>query len=106
MALKEMFRQVGDLTMSQRGIAERGLIVRHLVMPNDVADTENILRFLAVEISPRTHVNVMDQYRPCYRAESDPRISRRTMRSEFDRALTWVREAGLMRLDKRVSWYV
>ena len=102
-ALKEMFRQVGDLTVSQSGIAERGLIVRHLVMPNEVTGTENILRFLAAEISPHTYVNVMDQYRPCYRADSDPKINRRIMCSEFDQALTWAREAGLMRLDKRVS---
>ena len=102
-ALKEMFRQVGDLTVSQSGIAERGLIVRHLVMPNEVAGTENILRFIAAKISPHTYVNVMDQYRPCYRADSDPKINRRIVCSEFDQALTWAREAGLMRLDKRVS---
>jgi len=94
-ALKEMHRQVGDLRMDERGIARRGLLVRHLVMPNDVAGTREVMRFLAEQVSRDTYVNVMAQYRPCYRASSDPKIGRRLSRTEHERALSWAREAGL-----------
>ena len=67
-AVKEMHRQVGDLVVDEHGVARRGLLVRHLVLPDDLAGTREIMEFLAREISPRTYVNVMGQYRPCGRA--------------------------------------
>ncbi len=100
-ALKEMQRQVGELMTNKSGITERGLLVRHLVMPNGVAGTKDVMTFLAQELSPRTYVNVMSQYRPCYIAASDPKLKRRISRSEHEQALEWAREAGLTRLDNR-----
>ena len=103
-ALSEMHRQVGDLVINSRGIAVKGVLVRHLVMPREVAGTREIMGFLANEISTRTYVNVMDQYRPCYRASSDPIISRRITGTEYQRALEWAKDAGLKRLDKRARF--
>ena len=71
-AVKEMHRQVGDLDIDQHGIAQRGLLVRHLVLPGNASGTDAVLDFLATEVSPDTYVNVMDQYRPCYRADEHP----------------------------------
>ena len=98
-ALKEMHAQVGDLVTDDRGIAVRGLLVRHLVMPGGVADTARIMSFIAEEISKKTYVNVMDQYRPCYRAREDGNISRRITRREYEEALKSADDAGLTRLD-------
>ena len=100
-AVKEMHRQVGDLRMDARGIATRGLLVRHLILPDDLAGTRAVLRFIAAEISPHTYVNLMDQYRPCYRAEKYPPLDRRITRAEFERAVEWATELGLQRLDGR-----
>ncbi len=105
MALKEMHAQVGDLHMDPQGIARRGLLVRHLVMPGGLAGTENVMRFLAREISRNTYVNLMDQYRPCYRAKDDPRINRRIKQAEYEEALEAAREAGIHRLDPRVRLF-
>ncbi len=102
-AVKEMHRQVGDLVLDPRGIAQRGLLVRHLVLPDDLANTEQVMGFLAREISPDTYVNVMDQYRPCYRADEHPEINRTTTRGEYRRALELAAEQGLHRLDGRRS---
>ena len=93
-ALKEMHRQVGDLEIRD-GRAWRGLLVRHLMMPNDVAGSRDVLRFLSEEISPETYVNVMDQYRPCYRASEHADIARRPSRKECSDALDYARELGL-----------
>ncbi len=100
-AIKEMHRQVGDLAVDDNGIALRGLIVRHLVMPNDVAGTKEIMAFLSSEISSNTYVNVMDQYRPCGKADQDQLINRRLMGQEFRDAVHSARSAGLVRLDPR-----
>ena len=100
-AVKEMHRQVGDLVLDEQGIASRGLLVRHLVMPEGLAETENILQFLAREISPATHVNVMDQYRPCGRAGDFPPLDRRTSQAEYQAARRLARQAGLTRLDEK-----
>jgi putative pyruvate formate lyase activating enzyme len=81
--LKEMHRQVGDLATNSTGIAERGLLIRHLVMPGGVDSTEAVLRFIAEEISPHSYVNIMDQYRPEYRAHEYPEISRRITHKEY-----------------------
>jgi putative pyruvate formate lyase activating enzyme len=100
-ALREMHRQVGDLTLDEWGIAQRGLLVRHLVMPNQVAGTEEIMTFLAREISPNTYVNVMDQYRPCGSAHRDEAINRRLNAKEYRDAVNAAIKAGIQRLDER-----
>ena len=92
-----MHRQVGDLVMDEKGIAERGLLVRHLVLPENVSGTDEVLAFLAEEISPDTYVNVMDQYRPCYRADENPPLDRRIARSEFNEARARAADLGLHR---------
>jgi putative pyruvate formate lyase activating enzyme len=101
-ALKEMHRQVGDLTMDDRGVAQQGLLVRHLVLPNDLAGTAEIVRFLRDEISPNTYINVMAQYRPCYRAHELPPLDRSITNQEYAEAVRLAQEAGL-RLDERRS---
>ena len=85
--LKEMHRQVGDLTTNSKGIAERGLLIRHLVMPGGVASSEAVLKFIAEEISVHSYVNVMAQYHPQYRADEYPEISRRITHKEFLEAI-------------------
>ena len=96
-AVKEMHRQVGDLTLDDNGIAERGLLVRHLVLPENVSGTDDVLAFLAEEISPDSYINLMDQYRPCYRADENPPLDRRISRSEFKQAKAWASDLGLHR---------
>ena len=100
-AVKEMYSQVGDLVTDQQGVAVRGLLVRHLVMPGDVSGTERIMDFLAGEISTNTYVNVMDQYRPCGRAHKDAFVNRRLSSEEFRRAMDAAIRAGLKRIDPR-----
>jgi putative pyruvate formate lyase activating enzyme len=95
--LKEMHRQVGDLTMDSKGIAERGLLIRHLVMPNGVASSEAVLKFIAEEISVHSYVNVMDQYRPEYRANEYPEINRRITHKEYLEAIQWAKGFHLYR---------
>jgi len=102
-AIKEMHRQVGDLQISEQGIAQRGLLVRHLVLPNRLAGTEEIVRFLAREVSIHTYLNIMAQYRPCYKAHNAPLISRPPIREEFQEAVTLSRQQGLYRLDRDYS---
>jgi putative pyruvate formate lyase activating enzyme len=100
-AVKEMHRQVGDLVMDEQGVAVRGLLVRHLVMPNDVSGTGRVMDFLAREISANTYVNVMDQYRPCGQAHRDAFVNRRLRSEEFRRAMDAAIGAGLKRIDQR-----
>ena len=92
--LKEMHRQVGDLEIRD-GIAVRGLLVRHLIMPNGVEDSKAILNFIAKEVSANTYVNVMDQYRPTYRAHEFPQISRPVVREEVMDVLSHAQSLGL-----------
>ncbi len=99
-ALSEMHQQVGDLETDSDGIASRGLLVRHLVLPEDMAGTETVMEFLA-SLSPDTYVNVMAQYRPEYRAREVAAISRPITSAEFRRAIETAVEAGLSRLDQR-----
>ncbi|MCD6262643.1 MAG: radical SAM protein [Deltaproteobacteria bacterium] len=99
LAIREMHRQVGDLIVNQDGIAERGLLVRHLVMPGGIAGTKEIMQFIANEISPNTYVNVMDQYRPCGKAFEDEFINRQLSAHEFRSAKKAALDAGLKRLD-------
>jgi putative pyruvate formate lyase activating enzyme len=100
-AIREMHRQVGELVTDHRGIAVTGLLVRHLVMPKDVAGSKNLFGFLAKEISPNTYVNVMDQYRPCGSAQKDEFINRRLEMGEYREAIDAARKTGLKRLDPR-----
>jgi len=97
-AVREMHRQVGDLEVDERGIASRGLLVRHLVLPNELAGTRAIAEFIAGEISADTCINIMDQYRPEYNACNFPRLNRRVTRQEYYLAVETVRHAGLHRL--------
>jgi len=96
-ALREMHRQVGDLEVGGDGVARRGLLVRHLVLPGGQSDTEACLRFLAEEISSDTYVNVMDQYRPHYRAHRRPEVDRPLRPEEFEAAVATARSVGLRR---------
>ena len=98
-AVKEMHAQVGEF-MIVDGIAMRGLILRHLVMPHDLAGTASIMNFLAEKVSPDTYVNVMRQYRPCYRAREDAMIDRGVTTAEYAQAVESALKAGLRRLDK------
>jgi putative pyruvate formate lyase activating enzyme len=97
-ALREMHRQVGDLVNDETGIALRGMIIRHLVLPEGLAGTEETMRFIAEELSTDSYVNVMDQYRPCFRADKDPRLMRRITPREYSDALGAAQRAGLHRL--------
>jgi len=99
LAVKEMHRQVGDLQLDCRGTAWRGLLVRHLVLPGGLAGTMATTDFIAKEISPNTYVNIMDQYRPCYRARDIPGLARPVTRAELNSALEMARQVGLRRLD-------
>ncbi len=100
-AVREMHRQVGDLVLDERGLATRGLLVRHLVLPNGLAGTAEVVRFLAREISPNTYLNVMAQYRPAHRAREYPELSRPATRDEYRAAVKLALDAGLRRLDER-----
>lgn len=95
-ALSEMFRQVGDLRLDRGGIAQRGLLVRHLVLPRQLASTAEVARFLAQQISTATYLNVMAQYRPCGRVHGDRALGRRPTRQEYLQALELARGAGLL----------
>ncbi|MCX5867207.1 MAG: radical SAM protein [Proteobacteria bacterium] len=99
-AIREMYRQVGDLTTNGAEIAKRGILVRHLVLPSGLAGTGRVAGFLSREISSNTYVNVMDQYRPCYRADRYPEISRPLREREFADAVELAVNAGLCRLDQ------
>jgi len=99
-AVKEMHRQVGDLKVDEHGIAQRGLLVRHLVLPHGLAGTKGIVDFLSGEISRNTYVNIMAQYQPCHDASQVPSLSRPISATEFREAISLAREAGLNRLDK------
>lgn len=98
-ALEEMYRQVGGLEV-KKGIAQRGLIIRHLVLPNKVAGTEEFLKFVSESLSKTTYLNIMRQYRPEYKAFEHPEIARRITSKEYKQALNWAERYGLKRLDK------
>lgn len=98
-AVTEMHRQVGNLQIGERGLARRGLLVRHLVLPEGLAGTAEIAGFLAEKISPETYLNLMDQYYPAYRAAQFPRLKRRITPQEYQTAVQQVHTAGLLRLD-------
>ncbi len=99
-AIKEMHSQTGSLVINNQGIATRGLLVRHLVMPGKMAGTEQIMNFLAEEISTDTYVNIMPQYRPCGKAYRHEQLERSISPEEFYEAIDLAIAAGITRLDK------
>jgi putative pyruvate formate lyase activating enzyme len=101
--IREMHRQVGPLKFDARGLAQRGVLVRHLVMPGCADDTHAIMRFLADEVSPDTYVNIMDQYHPAGKVSDRkyPELNRRLLRAEYQAAIAAAHDAGLWRLDQR-----
>ncbi len=102
-AIKEMHRQVGDLQFDEQGLAKRGVLVRHLVMPGALNETRRIMRFLAEVISPDTYVNIMDQYYPAGKVGSDKyvEINRHITSNELQGVFDAAKEAGLNRFDER-----
>ena len=108
-AVKEMHRQTGDLVIDERGVAQRGLLIRHLVLPGGLAGTAEVARFLAEEISRDTYINIMAQYHPAYKAwqcatKAIP-LDRRVTPAEYAAAVQQARDAGLHRFDERRRWY-
>ncbi len=95
-AIREMYRQVGPLKVDERGIAVRGVLIRHLLLPNNISTTDRVIEFLK-DIDPSMAINLMDQYRPCYKAWNYPELARRVSQSEFSRALELAR--GLKIID-------
>lgn len=100
-AVREMHRQVGDLSMDHCGLARRGLLVRHLVFPGGLAGTEEVLRFLSREVSEDTYLNLMDQYRLCHRVSAYPPLDRALTHQEFETASRPAEKHGLHHLDHR-----
>ena len=100
-AVREMHRQVGDLQIDEQGVAQRGLLVRHLVLPNRLSGVGEVERFLAQEVSTNTYLNIMAQYHPCYKAFGIPQLARPVNRQEFSEAIDLAHQQGLYRLDKQ-----
>jgi len=96
-AAKEMYRQVGNLKINKRGIAQRGLLIRHLVLPNDIAGSKAVIDFVAKEISANTYINIMDQYRPAYKASEHKELNRRITPSEYKEVVDYAFSRGLRR---------
>jgi len=99
-AVREMHRQVGDLQIDEQGVAQRGLLVRHLVLPNRLAGTQEVVGFLAKEVSTNTYLNIMAQYHPCYKAFDMPSLARPISGQEFQEAIALAHQQALYRLDK------
>ena len=100
-ALIEMHRQVGDLVVDEAGIARRGILLRHLVLPRGLAGTREIMRFVARKISLNTYVNIMPQYRPCGRADEVEELAVYLSQTDYKKALQEATEEGIERLDSR-----
>jgi putative pyruvate formate lyase activating enzyme len=98
--IEEMHRQVGELTVDERGVAVRGLIIRHLVLPEDIAGTEKFVKYVAERLTRGTYVNIMAQYHPAHRAREYPELSRRITAAEYQRAIALARQYGLTNLDR------
>ncbi len=97
-AIKEMHRQVGDLKVNREGVAKKGLLVRHLVLPNDLSKTEGVLRFIKEEVSENTFINIMGQYRPFYKAFDHPELSKAITSREHRRYVEFAEQIGLKRV--------
>lgn len=98
-AIKEMFRQVGDLVLDDRGIALRGLLIRHLILPSGLAGTQDVMQFLSQDISKNTYVNIMAQYYPCGDIPPSSPLSRRISKIEYLQAVEIAKKEGITRLD-------
>jgi putative pyruvate formate lyase activating enzyme len=96
-AFKEMHRQVGDLVINEKGIAQRGMLIRHLVLPEGLAGTKGVMHFIATELSKNSYVNIMDQYRPCGQAWDFPPLDRRISHEEYRKAIDIAKKEGLHR---------
>lgn len=94
-AIKEMYRQVGDELIYDGDVVVRGLIIRHLILPNDLSDTENVFKFIAEELSPKIHVSLMSQYYPTNKAYKDILINRTIRNSEYEKAIRLLEKYGL-----------
>jgi putative pyruvate formate lyase activating enzyme len=94
-AVKEMYRQVGDLVIDKQGLAKKGLLIRHLVLPENLAGTKKVMKFIAEKISKNAYVNIMDQYHPSNKSHRYPKINRRITSEEFEQALDSAKEVGL-----------
>jgi putative pyruvate formate lyase activating enzyme len=107
-AIIEMYRQVGDLVLDEEDLAKRGVLVRHLIMPEGSAGTRETMHFLAKDVSPHTYVNIMDQYRPESKVSSEkyPKLNRRITVDEHEEALRIAEEEGLYRFDTRRKFTV
>ena len=92
--------RVGDLVVDERGIAQKGLLIRHLVLPGELAGTEKVMEFIAQELSPNSYVNVMAQYHPQYRAREFPELDRRITKEEYWQAIDIAKRYGITRLDR------
>lgn len=103
-AIKEMHRQVGDLMISSSGIAKRGLLIRHLVLPNDISGSKKVLDFIANEISKNSYVNIMDQYRPAYLANQFTELNRQINEKEFFEVINYAKQIGLHRGFEEFVW--
>lgn len=103
-AVREMHRQVGNLILDKEAIALRGLLVRHLVLPNNLSGSKEIIRFLSENISKNTYLNIMDQYRPCFQAGAYPELNRPITRNEYTSVLLAAHEAGMSNLDQRLRF--
>ncbi len=100
-AVKEMHRQVGDLQLDEQGIAYRGLLIRHLVLPGELAGTQSVMRYIAQQVSPNTYVNIMSQYRPCGRAAEVQGLGRNLKSDEYHWAVQAAKDEGITRFDRR-----
>ncbi len=94
-AIREMYRQVGDLVMNEEGIARKGLLIRHLILPGDLAGSRKTFGFIAQEVSPKTYVSLMAQYFPSFKASDDVSINRKITKEEYELAKESLFESGL-----------
>ena len=104
--LLEMHRQVGVAKPASDGLVYRGLMIRHLVMPNNVSGTKEVIEWIAKNLPKDTYLNIMSQYRPMYKAFEYPEISRRITREEYSQAVKWAKNAGLTNLDIQGSIFL
>ena len=94
-----MHRQVGVAKPANDGLMYRGLMIRHLVMPNNVSGTKEVIEWIAKNLPKDTYLNLMSQYRPMYKAFEYPEISRKITRKEYTDTINWAKAAGLTNLD-------
>jgi putative pyruvate formate lyase activating enzyme len=99
-AVMEMHRQVGNLRVDKQGVAQQGLLVRHLVLPNRLAGTREIVHFLAQKVSTKTYLNIMAQYQPCYKAFNMPQLARSVNKEEFYEAFELAHQQGLYQFNR------